>query len=551
MSELRIEGRRAEGLTALALFLLLMARACAYGWRYWPQLDDYIQYHNYPLSGSFWELQQTTGLLASRPLAGLADYFVWAPLFSHMLLGVAAVSLLYAAAALMLKRQLGRYFPVGPLFLVVLTLLPLGVEGTYWMSASTRVVCGLFLAALAAWAFLRWMDTGRWGWALAFVPLQMLPFGWYEQSGIFSVALIVGMGILEVIRDRKKLPPALLSLWGVPAMLLYQKLTGLLAAAGGVYSSRAEFIWPDEPYWRNTFVWEVLEQMRAVFVEGNFYTLAKGFVRSAREILSGGLLLWAVAAAALCVLFWFAASRLEGGREKKPLSPWLALLAGLLLFLAPVSLFFVLENPWFSFRGAVTSFVGLALVADTAVMALWRRLPGFGRGPAGLAAAAALVFVIAGASEIGDYRATYEQDQRLGRLTVGTLSEDLDARDNGRVGLLGVEPSFLPNQNFFYHEHIHGCTESAWAFQGLLTSLDSSRSWNVTPLPSDPIYRQWNAATNRPGGFDYLYWYDGDTLVPAVLEPAGEKAFQVLDGEGRALGRIWEEDGIGYFRTAG
>ena len=42
-----------------ALFVLLMLRACAFGAVYWPQLDDYIQYHNYPTSGSFSQLQQS------------------------------------------------------------------------------------------------------------------------------------------------------------------------------------------------------------------------------------------------------------------------------------------------------------------------------------------------------------------------------------------------------------------------------------------------------------------------------------------------------------
>ena len=58
----------------LLLFLLLMARNCACGLEYFPQLDDYIQYHNYATAESFSALQQSTGLLASRPLAGLADY---------------------------------------------------------------------------------------------------------------------------------------------------------------------------------------------------------------------------------------------------------------------------------------------------------------------------------------------------------------------------------------------------------------------------------------------------------------------------------------------
>lgn len=88
MSDMR-SARHEMGKEVLAIFLLLMARACAFGVQYWPQLDDYIQYHNYALSESFWELQTSMGLLASRPLAGLADYFIWGSMYDYMILGVA------------------------------------------------------------------------------------------------------------------------------------------------------------------------------------------------------------------------------------------------------------------------------------------------------------------------------------------------------------------------------------------------------------------------------------------------------------------------------
>ena len=554
MSDLHESGKR-DRLVVLALFLLLMARACAFGVRYWPQLDDYIQYHNYPSSGSFWALQQATGLLASRPLAGLADYFIWGQMFPWMIVGVALISLMLALSAVLLRRQLGRYFTVGPLFLVIVTLLPLGVEGTYWMSASTRIVCGLLLAVLAAGAFLKWMDTGRWTWALAYVLLQPLPLGLYEQSGILAVTLVVGYGILEVIRSRKRLARAALSLWSLPAMMLYYLLMAGLFASDGVYGSRAEIILPVVPYWWGTFLWQVLGQMKQVFGAGMFYTLVKGFVRGVRLIVSGKLLLWALVVAALCVLLWRLLRREghsnAGGGEK--LSPWLAVVAGVLLFLAPISIFFVLGNPWFSFRGAVTSFVGLALLCDTAVTALWSRLPGRQHGPAVLAAAAALVFCVAGASEIGDYRDTWENDQRVAAAVLETMEEEFPVSGpaeqySQRVGVLNVEASYLPNQNYFYHEHIPGCTESAWAFQGLLGCAGDGRPLpSVTPLPSWPVYRAWNAETSRPETFDVLYYYNGASLERVTLKPSalGEHDFLVYGESGGILGRIWEEDSNG------
>ncbi len=116
----------------------------------------------------------------------------------------------------------------------------------------------------------------------------------------------------------------------------------------------------------------------------------------------------------------------------------------------------------------------------------------------------------------------------------------------GRIGVLNLEPSYLPNQNFYYHEHIHGCTESGWAFHGLLTALGGEVE--AAPLPADPLYRAWNREANHPSGFQTLYWFDGESLTPAVLRELAENTYQVRNRQGGLLGVIWEEDGIGYIR---
>lgn len=542
MLEEKKPGRR---LTAgLAVFLLVMARYCAFGLRYYPQLDDYIQYHNYIRSYSFMALQEKVGILSSRPLAGIADYFFWSPMFDRMILGVALVSALYAAAVLLIWDILGRYFRTSPVLPVIMALLPLGMEGTYWMSASTRVVVGMFFAALAARTFLHWLDGRGWGWLILYLILQLIPFGFYEQAGLLSVALTAGAAILEWTRRGKSLGRCAVSLWGVPAMGLYFLATRLLDN-GGVYGSRAETVFSVSwHYYLHTLLPEIMGQLRDAFLKGGFYTEAKGFVRGMRMILSGELLLWALCAAALCVLLWLTVRRREPRERTEEDAPLpLALLSGVLLAAAPVSLFLVLNNPWFSLRGTVTSFPGIALIADSLLVRLWDALPLRRSGLPVLAAAAAFVFCVAGASELRDYRDTYENDQRAARLVLEAAAED---PAEGRIGVLNLEPSSLPNQNFYYHEHIHGCTESDWAFTGLLTALGGEIK--ATPLPADPIYRVWNREANHPAGFEALYWFDGESVQPAVLRELAENTYQVRDRAGKLLGVIWEEDGIGYLR---
>lgn len=531
---------------AAVLFALVMARYCAFGVQYYHQLDDYIQYHNYPSSGDFMALQRATGLLASRPLAGIADFFVWGPMFDHMIWGVAMISAMYVAVVLVIWNILGRYFRVSPVLPVVMALLPLGIEGTYWMSASTRVVVGMFFAALAARTFLKWLDGGGWGWLILYLILQLIPFGFYEQAGLLSITLTVGAAILERIREGKPMSRCAVSLWGVFAMGLYFLITKLLAD-GGVYSSRAEILLPFTRYYWFAFLPKVLWQFFCAFLGGGFFTAAKGFVRGVRMIFSGELLLWALCTAALCILLWLLLRRWKPGERARGEAPlWLTLLSGVLLAAGPASLFLVLGNPWFSLRGTVTSFPGIALIVDALLLRLWERLALEKRGLSLLAAALAFVFCVAGASDIRDYRDTCRNDRRIAGLVLDAVAADgLDA-SAGRIGVLNLEPSYLPNQNFFYHEHIHGCTESEWAFSGLLAAMGGKVG--AAPLPADPLYRGWNREANHPSGFQVLYWFDGEKLTPAVLRELAENTYQVRDRGGRLLGVIWEEDGIGYIR---
>ena len=134
-----------------------------------------------------------------------------------------------------------------------------------------------------------------------------------------------------------------------------------------------------------------------------------------------------------------------------------------------------------------------------------------------------------------------------------TLDRDLpEAEDRAglRVGGLGLGASLLPDQNFRWHEHIHGCTESGWAFTGLLVSLAGGDVLpSVTPLPTDPIYRPWNAPVNDPRGFDVLYYYRDGALSRVFLAEDGTGGLLVTDGQGRNLGAIREENGVGRFQS--
>lgn len=534
----------------LTLFFLSMLRFCGFGTVYYPQLDDYIQYHNYPQSDSFLALANKVGLFAYRPLSGVADYFLWGPHFGHMLLVVTVLTALYVASMMLLRRLLQRYFEVSPLFLVITCLLPLGMEGLYWVSASSRIVMGLFFAVLAVWAFARFLDTGRWTYGVLYGVLQILPFGFYEQCAVLSMMLVLGMAILEFKTHRKR---TLLALWTLGSMAVYFLVLRLINA-DNPYAERTELVLPTTSYYWGTFLPRVLRQMAASFAVGGALTTVKGFARGLTMLFAPGQLLWLLLVALGCgALCWLLLLRgkTEEKTEKREnngqKSPWLALLAGFLLAVAPVTPFFLLESG-ISLRGTVPSFAGFALMVE-AVLTLIFRSPVRRKVTLVLSVGLALVFLVASLSEIHDYKETYEFDQRIAKTVAETLSRDQVPTDE-KVGVLNVEATSLTDQNFYYHEHIHGCTESDWAFSGLLTAVAGPEHPDVIPMGAK-LYESWNRDSRRLEAFDRLYYFDGKGLVPVTAERTGENAFDIRLASGTLLGTVREDEGQnGWFEQA-
>ncbi len=526
-----------------SLYSLVLIRYLYYGFTYFYQLDDYIQYFDLSFfSDNLWQTMITLGSF-QRPAAGFSDLYIWSFFFPVMILAVALIAALYTATALLLRSVFCRFFRVGWLFPVLFALLPLGFEGTYWVSASSRIVCGLFFAALGAWLFQRYLEGGRWYFLLSALVAQLLSCLYYEQVLVFSVTLFVLLGILNFRRGSRRCFWCGFSVVNAGIFLL---ISSLAAASGGVYAGRMELVLPVHRYYFDVFLPDILNQIKSVFWDGTLQTTFTGFLRGLKILVQDRAVLFALLLVALCLVFaWLVRRLAPGAREGGKKRMWCALVVGVLLAVAPVTPFLIIANPWFSFRGAVASFAGLALIADVLITALFCR---FRRGAllqAGLAGAVALVFCVAGVSELHDYRQTMFNDHQV----ADTIVEQIDLSDpERRIGILGAEPSFLDEQNYFWHEHIHGVTESSWALMGMLEyKTEQEHISTVVPLPEESVYRPYNYENNRIDSFDLLYYYDfeSDTLTPLYWMETGERSFALFKEDGTLFGTVTDDDGRG------
>lgn len=538
----RLFHRERPWLVFVLLFALVLLRFCYYGFTYYPQLDDYIQLHNQSAYYSAKAVILDMGLLSSRPLASVMDYFFWSRFWSFLMAAVALISAMYAASACLFRRVWGEYFGTGYLFLVIYALLPLGMEGTYWISASNRVVPSLFFVALAMYLFQKWCRTGRVRWLPLYFITQLISFCFYEQGLVLSVTGVLLVGIIEFFRGNHK--KSLFALLTFVNAGIYFAFTGYFSTSTGQLGSRLKLTLPWQEGWDKVF-FSAAGQTGESFLIGGYKTLFRGFRRGIQCILADFSPLWVLVLVVLCVALFLLARRFTAehptGEAALP-RPW-ALLVGFLMALAPVTLFFVLSNPSVALRNTVFSFCGMALFIDTVWDLLMTRCSARGIVTGAVCALCAAVFSVAAVSELHDYRSTTLADQRVARAVTSAVVED-----EGTIAILNLEPNYLNEQNFLYHEHIHGATESTWALAGLLSwAADDPAFPAATPVPMGGHYA--GSLTE----FGALLWYDHKTgTVQSVMAvPAGEGVYEIHTAGGAVLAVAREENGTGSLTAAG
>ncbi len=525
------ERNKLDIVTFGVLFGALLLRISWFGPEYAMQLDDYIHYRDYPAGTDFLQLCIDRGLFASRPLAAISDFLVWKPLPRY--LASVLLCAMYAGAVMLYGRLFRKYFSAGAVFLVVFALLPTGFEGTYWHAAATRILPPLLFGALALTALDRFWESGGWGKLAAYLLWGLLSFCFYEQMLVLSLTLCLLLSLMQLFRGNRR------GAWGflifLP-VLVYVLGTGYFAGLNtGVLSSRMNLMLPTDEGYFTDLLPKLLDQLQSCWVEGTLAIFGRGFVRGLRWLTGEGL--WALLpAAALC----WALAGLDSGADRSQ-----GLLFGFLAALAPMTPFFLLANPWFGLRNLVPSFLGLALLADVLVRRVLKHRSG------ALAAVLAAVCMVVSVSELSDYRTVAAQNETVARAIL-----DADEDWSGRIGILGLNQSNHPDQNFRYHDHVASAHVSDWGLTGLLRyySGGAELHYRPVPLPTDEEYywNDWNKAVRDVTAYDALYFYDHalGTLEPLTVR-AGEGEWLLLFSDGSLCARIWEDaQGLGYLEIS-
>ncbi|MEG2526016.1 MAG: hypothetical protein RSA62_02250 [Oscillospiraceae bacterium] len=513
------------------LFGLVFARYCYYGFEYFYQLDDYIQYHNIKAANlKTSELFRGMGLLSSRPLAGLCDLFVWSNFYSFMIVAVGIISAMYAGSAILLHKVFSKHFGTGFLFFVIYALLPLGFEGTYWVSASSRIVVGLFFAALSLYFFDDWCEKGKTHALVLFAAFQLIAFCFYEQIVLFSGAATFIIMLLNFKSRNRR------ALWGLLMFVgagIYFAVT--LLAPTDITVERMALFFPWQEGYSEFCALPAGRQMVQAFFNGGYATFVKGLVRGFEIIFSEPNFLFILAILILCTAFLLIARKTK--REDMHFLP--ALLAGAFLTMAPLLLFFVLKDPWFGLRNTVTSFCGIALMLDALLGLITKRLANRTKIEAWIAGVIALLFCIASVSEIHDYRETTLADTAIASAAAQAF-ENEDFHGKGKIWILNVDASYVKNGNFYYHDHNYGAAGTDWSLTGAVRAI--SNRGDIPMLTPVSVYRTLPVADDDISDDAKMFFYTGEKLVPVTPKQTGSN-WSLCDAEGKTLGTMRVENG--------
>ena len=520
-------------------FFLVAVRFLYFGFEYFPQLDDYIQHHNYAPQGDFLYLFERLGLLAARPLAGILDITLWSWLWPCAIVGLLILSAMYAFAAVVFYKIFEKLIGASKFLIVVFALLPLGIEGTYWMSASTRIIPGIFFVSLSAYFFVCFMENGRKKEFILALLFQFFTFCFYEQTAVLSCALNVIIGFTYVKKGDKRW---LFSFGCLICAIAYFLVTSIHSDSP-LYSGRTNVILPVTPYYFDNFLPNLLSQFKSAFLGGGYYTLVYGFIRGVMRMFNDGAIIYFILILLGCGAFGYLCISKKG--ENVNSRYLLTLGVGILLVIAPLAPFFIIENPWFSFRGTVPSFLGIALICDLVIRLVSRNKKG---AIAIISSVFSLIFCVCSVSEIADYKSTYEADMRVVS-KVASIAPEIKAEypNESKVAIFNVDDRYVYELNSYYHEHIHGVTESDWAFTGAIRCYNNDVFEGITYVPislkDSPTYKNWEYSAKTIGSMNAVYVYDyNDNTIERLTVVPKDNTFEMYYPDGEKYGTVVEYD---------
>lgn len=392
----------------------------------------------------------TIGTISTRPFASLLDPTLWGAFYPRLFFVALIISVLFFFATKLIADAFERMdIHITPFLYAILLLCPLGFEGTYWISASSRICVGLFFLGLASHFLIKIIDTKKRVLFLPYAIFTLLSFGFYETVMIAS-AIFQFFIIITLVKDNKKragflITPVVLGI----LMLLYYKLFGSVGALG----SRANGMSFENLGHK---VYELLYQFFEILVKGGILTVFFG-AKEGLLLMIGSIA--GIVRLALAVLISLGCAHFGAKREFR-VPTLLALILGFALAFLPLAPNVLTDAVWLTYRSVVVSFIGLVLISSVIFSKLLKNKT------AKFISLFIIVFVFscANVNELDTYKRVNETDNLL----VAKICKQLDPEvlSGEKEAIVVLKQEVIIPQVSYYKDHVQSVFGSDWALTG-------------------------------------------------------------------------------------
>lgn len=481
-------------------FLLMIIKFGYHQFQYFPILDDWIQYGGYVLhSNIFQDVIINNGTYMARPLASFSDPYIWAQFWGHMNIPFIIITILHAISAFFLYKVIKHFkLPVGVPFLIIYGLLPLGTEATYWISASSRLVVGIFFMSLALYLLVEYIKKEKLVFLIGFMITHIISMGYYEQVSILSAFLAFSI-IFFSLKKMKHKWHLILPVFNFALLLIYYQI---FSGQGNV-ADRGQLVEGD-------FFEHLTEAFNAVLYIFGFVQIKlmkNGFVRGLKLLIENKSIFYLLITVGLSTLIGIISYKLSRDEKQPYKSPKYALysiLFGSITFWIPLVLNSLLATIWICNRNVFPSFIGLALIIEGLLALIFRnKLGHIIKGS--LLGLLTFIFVIVNISEIDDYKKASDIDHNIATQMIEHFDDAILSGER-KVMFFSGSSSYI-EQNSYHHDHIHNVTTSNWAMTGAIRAI--SENINIKPI----IMYPWAGAKTF---ISYDDW--DDTLILGITE---------------------------------
>lgn len=441
-----------------------------YGFRYYPILDDYIQYWGYPARGDLGYVYTVIGTLATRPMASLLDPLLWGKFWPCLSIALICITKLHVLSLLLVRRALHRHnITLSPLFSLLYLLLPLGMEGRFWLSASTRLVVGLLFAALSLEFLSRFTEEKKSiSSFLLFALFQLIACGFYEAVAIFTGAAAILLTAISYgkKRDNTLFIIPLTSFLSVGLLFVYYKLcTGI--------SSLSSRVSGGEPISLFRNIGALFTQLGEVFALTYQRTIV-GCINGIKVLFSSGFFGFFVLFCILLVAFLF--SRHQYRQRKKSLTEILLFeCCGVILFFAPLLPNLIVSEVWITNRSMFLPAIGLCFMAEPLFGLLYKKPQKI------LLFLLTFLCLTASVNEYDVYRSVHNQDVKLLDAVISQMSNE--AKEGTQNVTVVLSKEVTTPQNAFYKDHVKSVFDSDWALTGAIRA----RMKSLAPRLIQPV----------------------------------------------------------------